>query len=903
MTGTNSTAVQDQRWSRIEALFTAALDTPPDAREPLLASSCTDESVLAEVRRLLARHDSLSDERNPDCRFLNAVDFARATLLCSAEDLDPPRVGRYQIVRRLGSGATGIVYLARDSVLDREVALKLLAPSLSADPHAIRRFSEEARAASALVHPHIATVYEFGRADNERFFIAMAYHQGETLRDRLGRGALPVDEALGVAREICDGLAEAHAKGIVHRDIKPENILLTGRGAVIVDFGIAKVLGHTLTRTGAALGTAAYMSPEQTRGAGVDHRADIWSLGVVLYEMLTGSRPFVTEGGEALVYAIRHDSPVPVRDGCPEVGPGLARIVDRCLQKEPARRYQSSPELLSALRTAAIEPPTTHTVVPPGWRRLGLVVGCAAVAGVALLAAPGRPPSGGTLSQLSTVLPPTPAPGAIAILPVSPVSEELPHEQTEGRQYFTAGIGDALGGEIVRTLSATPGIRVTSRSSVRIAGDTGPDAQALGRRLGVRAVLELKIRARDSLLAVEAQLVQVSDRRELWSQAYERRIEEAATIPLEIRRSVAAALGVEGRDSAEFPVATNDPAAYDLYLRGLFARSKSTPAGLEEAEAFFRGAIARDTGFALAYAQLADVYVGRWIGAPADRFRRVKPLVTKSLELDSNQAFAHRLAGYVAAWQDHDWSRAGWHYGRALALDSSDIWNYHFNASYLAAIGRPGEAVALARAATALDPVSSLTATQVGFYLFLARRYTEAIAVLERAIQVDTTTWQRTPLSLGRAYLAIGRYDDAIKQFRRAGLESSHGFEAPALLAYALGLAGRTGEVRALAAQYVERASGSSARPLDLVAVHLGLGDTAQALDWVERLPDDRGSRFFLPERPDVRSPARLAPVSAGARTAQPVSLCSLTAALDRIRPPYRSSRRAGPWSRSYSFP
>ena len=844
MSGTQAGPRQDERWSRIEALFTAALDTPPDARESLLASSCTDESVLAEVRRLIARHDSLSSEDSPDGRFLEAVDFARATLLCSAEDPDPPMVGRYQIVRRLGSGATGIVYLARDSVLDREVALKLLAPSLSADFHAVRRFSEEARAASALVHPHIATIYEFGRADHERFFIAMAYQDGETLRDRLGRGPLPVDEALGVAREVCDGLAEAHAKGIVHRDIKPENILLTGRGAVIVDFGIAKVLGHTLTRTGAALGTAAYMSPEQTRGVGVDHRADVWALGVVLYEMLTGTRPFVTEGGEALVYAIRHDSPVPVRDRCSEVRPGLAKIVDRCLEKEPDRRYRSASDLLSALRTPLTESPGSTEPAAPRWTRFRFAVGSAAVAG-ALFTASSLPSSKERtpLTQLSTILPASPAPGAIAI---RPLSGERPTDSTEARQYLPGGIGDALGGEIVRTLSATPGIRVTSELSIRIAGETGADVQALGRRLGVSAVLEWKIRARDSLLTVEARLVQVSNRQELWSRAYSRRIEQAAMIPLEVRHSVAEALGLERPDSAEFPVATEDPAAYDLYLRGLFARSKSTPAGLDEAEAFFRGAIARDTGFALAYTQLADTYVGRWIGAPADRFRRLKPLVAKSLELDPNQAFAHRIAGYVAAWQDHDWRAAGEHFTRALALDSSDIWNYHFYAAYLAAIGRPGKAVTLARAATALDPISSLTATQVGFYLFLARRYTEAIAVLERAIQVDTTSWRRTPMSLGRTYLAVGRYDDAIAQFRRAGLESSHGFEAPALLAYALGRAGRTGEVRALAAQYVERASGSSARPLDLVAVHLGLGDTAQALDWVERLPDDRGSRFFL---------------------------------------------------------
>jgi serine/threonine-protein kinase len=345
-------------WSAVERLFATALETPPEHRDALLDSHDLDETVRVEVRRLLARHDALSSAGDQDGRFLDALDLERATALFDTADAaDPGTVGHYEIIRRLGRGATGIVYLARDPALDRDVALKLLSASLSADPTATRRFAEEARAASALDHRHIVTVYEFGRAEDGRFFIAMAYHQGETLRDRLVRGALPVEEAIRIAAEIADGLSAAHTRGIVHRDIKPENILLTPRGACIVDFGIAKVLGHTLTRTGAALGTAAYMSPEQTRGAGVDHRSDLWSLGVVLYEMLTGVRPFQAEGGEALVYGIRHDAPEAMTARQPGVAPAVAQVVDRCLEKDPERRYQSADALLSALRAPL---PSSH---------------------------------------------------------------------------------------------------------------------------------------------------------------------------------------------------------------------------------------------------------------------------------------------------------------------------------------------------------------------------------------------------------------------------------------------------------------------------------------------------------------------------------------------------------------
>jgi tetratricopeptide (TPR) repeat protein len=334
-------------WPSVERLFAAALETPPAERQALLDSD-PDDAVRAEVRRLLARHDALCSGHDS---FLGTLDLHQAaTLVDAVEPEDPAAVGRYEIVRRLGSGATGVVYLARDPSLARHVALKLLSPHLSHDATGIRRFTEEARAASRLDHPHIVTIHEIGRSVVDRIFIAMAYPECETLRDRIARGPLLVAEAVRIAGDVADGLSAAHAKGIVHRDIKPENILLTARGACIVDFGIAKVAGETVTRTGAALGTAAYMSPEQTRGTGVDHRSDLWSLGVVLYEMLTGQRPFGADGGEALIYVIRHDAAEPVAARRPGVAPAVARIVDRCLEKEPERRYQSAAALLSALR-------------------------------------------------------------------------------------------------------------------------------------------------------------------------------------------------------------------------------------------------------------------------------------------------------------------------------------------------------------------------------------------------------------------------------------------------------------------------------------------------------------------------------------------------------------------------
>ena len=832
-------------WPSVERLFAAALETPAEGRRALLDSD-PDAVVRAEVRRLLALHEVLSSGHDS---FLNALDLNRAATLVDAVEAEgPPAVGRYEIIRRLGSGATGVVYLARDPSLGREVALKLLSPHLSQDATGIRRFTDEARAASRLDNPHIVAIHEIGRSEDDRLFIAMAYHEGETLRERIVRGSLSVEEAVRIAGDVADGLSAAHAKGIVHRDIKPENILLTARGACIVDFGIAKVAGETLTRTGAALGTAAYMSPEQTRGTGVDHRSDLWSLGVVLYEILTGQRPFRGDGSEALIYGIRHDAPEPVTTLCPGVAPAVARVVNRCLEKEPERRYPSAAEVLSALRAPLPSPEGTLAV--RRWRHVGLAIGGVAViaAAAAVVAMPKHPSPEESLVQLSTVLPLPRQPGAIAI--ISPSDDRSFDPVPSGS--FTPGcntgdIHDAL----VQGLSGTPGFHVASRPSVRIAVEAGADVPELGRRLGVTTVLEWDCRPSDGLVHVDARLIRASDGRNLWSGAYARPIGERAEIPDEIRLAVARALGLGRGDSVGVPRRpTTDLVAYDLYMRGQFARAKNTPAGSEEADGLFREAIARDSSFGLAYARLADVSMETWSGAAADRYRRVKPLFAKALELDSSLAYAHGMMGWIAMWQDRDWAAAERHLVRALARDSSSVGNYYKYAGYLAATGRMEEGLAVVRRATALDPLSSITATEVGLHLYWNRRYPEAIAVLERALAVDTIWWQKMPIVLGRAYLAVGRNDDAIREFRHAGVQTSEGFEAPALLGYALGIAGRTHEARAYVTQYELRAYASSARPIDLVAVQLGVGDTAKALDWLEQIPGDLGSRFYLLSEP-----------------------------------------------------
>jgi tetratricopeptide (TPR) repeat protein len=364
----------EERWQRVGELFDEARQRPPAQWWDVLQAACPDDSVRAEVEALLRAHAALQGPVGRE--FLEGLDADRAARLLTwghdhvspeADELSPGEsIGRYRIVRRVGAGGMGVVYLANDPRLDRPAAVKLLPPHLTLDPAARRRFEEEARAASALDHPHIATVYEVGDAPGGRLYIAMAYYEGETLREALDRGPLPIRGVLELGAQIASALAAAHRHGIVHRDVKPANVVVTEEGvAKLVDFGVAKAAGRALTRTGALPGTVAYMSPEQTAGDVVDPRTDVWAMGVMLYEMLAGRHPFVADGEQALIHRIRHDEPTALERARPGVPPELATLVSRCLSKPAAERYPDAGALLGALR-AVDAGAAVHTRQP--WR-------------------------------------------------------------------------------------------------------------------------------------------------------------------------------------------------------------------------------------------------------------------------------------------------------------------------------------------------------------------------------------------------------------------------------------------------------------------------------------------------------------------------------------------------------
>lgn len=483
----------EDRWELAASLFDAARVLPPERRAGFLEEACPDADLRAEVEVLLRAHMAL--ERPDAPRFLEHLDAGRAAALLATGDpatidadaLAPgDALGRYRIIRRLGHGGMGVVYLAQDERLGRTAAIKLLRRHLSLDESARRRFEEEARAASSLDHPNIITIYDIGDAPDGRLFIAMAFHEGETLREELQRGPLPVARAVSLVRQLASGLAAAHARGIVHRDIKPENVLVTTGGvAKLVDFGIAKFAGGVQAGSGETPGTAAYMSPEQTMGAPVDGRSDLWSVGVLLYELLTGERPFPGATRAAVVAAIQHDEPRPVELRRPDVPAALAAVVQRCLVKDPAARLQRADEFLAALEPTADPVPELRRLPRRALAVTAVAVILTVLAGMPLL----RATTGSRIPESAT---------AIAVMPPLPATEDsalarLGRELTLTLSASLDGMGELRTVSAGTVLAQAGPHAITLEERARIAGLLGATSVIHGSLLRTSALVRLDI--------------------------------------------------------------------------------------------------------------------------------------------------------------------------------------------------------------------------------------------------------------------------------------------------------------------------------------------------------------------------------------------------------------------------
>ena len=824
-----------ERVERIDAVFQASLDLPPGARADYLSGACAgDLELRREVESLLACHERASD-------FIagSAADVA-AELLAREQNLTGRSVGAYNILSPLGAGGMGEIYLAEDARLGRKVALKLLPASFAHSGESVRRFRQEARATSALNHPNILTVHEVGQWQG-RDFIATEYVEGVTLRTRMRGRGLPLAAAVDIALQVAGALEAAHGAGIVHRDVKPENVMVRPDGLVkVLDFGIAKYAEpargrgrrqeQVKTATGMVIGTTAYMSPEQARGEEVDARADVWSLGVVLYEMVGRRLPFPGRTPTERVAAILEREPEPLgrlRRGVPA---GLERIVNRALTKDRDERYARAADLADELRrlrtTLGEERPMRFALSAPARRflfsRRRRALALAAL--LLLIAAAG--------AAVFFYLRSPPRPAVIDSLAVLPLVDAGGGDT----EYLSDGLTESL----INSLSQLPGLKVKSRGSVSRYKGQEVDVRGVGETLDVRAVLTGRVAQRGDDLSVSVELVDTRDSRHLWGAQYSRKLAALVGLQNEITRDVSRQLRARLSGADEQRLAKNyteNSEAYQLYLRGRYHLLKHTRAEIQTSISHFRQAIETDPSYALAYVGLADAYSMQALPGempPTELMPQAKAAAQKAVEIDDRLAEAHAILGAVIFWHDWDWDEAENHLRRSLEFDPNSAVAHYAYANLLFYTGRQVEGLAEIKRARELDPLNLRINVIEATLLTHAGQADEALARLRQTLQLDPNYWFARQYAAS-AYVEKGMFAEAIAEARRARESNGVASRPTAFLGYALAKSGRRAEARAEVEGLVRSAKERYVSPYNIAMVYNGLGEREETLAWLER--------------------------------------------------------------------
>ncbi len=878
-----------ERWQQIDQLFHSALERHGGERVAFLAQACVDDERLRqEVESLLSFHDlATSFIEKP------AGDAAAELLVERHARLTPgTMVNRYKILDLLGKGGMGEVYLAEDIELHRRIALKVLPAGFTRDSDRVRRFVREAHAASALNHPNIVTIHEIGRLDDVHFIVT-EFIEGQTLREQFRAGGMLLTEALDVAIQVASALDAAHSAGIVHRDIKPENIMVRRDGYVkVLDFGLAKPTESQVpsqdletgrepvgTNPGMVMGTVNYMSPEQARGLAVDARTDLWSLGVVLYEMVTGRVPFGGETTSHVVVSILESDPAPLALHS-ELPPGLEQIVSKTLRKDKHERYQTASDLAVDLKSLKQDleadarlqsplrpdrrggvtatrrdgPAAAETIHRSTANTADAAVGQSTSSAEYLIGEIKRHKRGAVLGAAAMVLvlaalayifflkgehfaKSAGAIDSVAVMPFVNVNSDPSVE------YVSEGITDS----IINSLSPLSNLRVMSLSSVLRYKGLKVDPQVVGRELNVRAVLISRLTQQGEGLSISTELVDVRDNSRLWGQQYDRKLADILSLQEEISQRISEKLRLQLSGQEKKQIArryTANTEAYLLFQQGTEHFRTRTRVGTEKGIAYFEEAIRKDPTYALARVWLAKAYGD--VSSPLpfkERRQKVYSQLLKALELDNDLAEAHALLGGIRQ-DDGDWVAAERECKRALDLDPNSVLAHGFYASYLQRMERHDESITEWKRAQELDPLSVRPHSDVGYALYFARRYDEAIEQFTKTIDMDPK-FAPAHARLGATYVQKKMYEEAILELEKArALDDSP--ERPgrfAWPAYAYAVSGQRDKAHRMLAQLKKLARQRNIPPINFAIIYAGLGEKDQAFAWLEKVYEEGNGR------------------------------------------------------------
>jgi serine/threonine-protein kinase len=760
----------------------------------------------------------------------------------------------YRVVEKIGEGGQGTVFKVIDTTLDRPAVIKVLPPDLTDRASNLVRFEREAKLASSLDHPNICTIFGLHKVDDIQF-IAMQYVEGRNVRELVGGQPLDLRRALSIEIQVTDALAAAHSRGIAHRDIKARNVMVTRSGTVkVLDFGLAKLIESPhasssdpqVTEVGVPYGTSTYAAPEQAQGLKADHRADIFSCGVLLYEMLAGTWPFRGKTALDVRYAVVYHQPTPIIEARGEDSPALRRIqeiLDKAMAKSPDDRYQRIEDMRSdlqeVLREIDVDSTNTLTDAPPArmpapspvrsfWttpRMIAVFAGAALVLILALSLIAFRGERTAESDDMTI--------NSLAVLPFT--------NSDPATEYLSDGITESL----IDSLSRMPNLKVKSSSTVFHYKGRDADPKKIGRELGVHALLSGTVVQSGDDLSVSVELIDVRDDSHIWGERYGRKVSEVVALPQQISRDVSQRLRsrVDNMDHAQLTRNYSpDSEAYRLYLQGRFNWNKRTVEGLRSGIDYFGKAIMRDQDYGLAYAGLADCYLllnVYNVTSADDSYPKAEAASRKALSINESLAEAHNSLAVVTYRYHLKWAEAEGHFKKAIALNPNYATAHQWYASYLAAMGRMNESVVAAKTAHELEPFSLTIYSDYIRNLYYAGRLAEAHQEALKLRELDPD-FARAHYELGLVLEEEGKFEEAIAEFKQGLKQLPDNVAALTALGHAQALAGKKAEAEKMIGRLQELSKRQYVSPFQTAVIYAGLGDRKQAIDWLEKSRQER---------------------------------------------------------------